>query len=40
VDYAVIVKLIAATTTEAGLTVECRLDTNKYPTGRKVSDEE
>jgi transposase len=40
VDYAVIVKLIAATTTEAGLTVECRLDTNMYPTGRKVSDEE
>jgi transposase len=40
VDYAVIVKLIAATTTEAGLTGECHLDTNTYPTGRKVSDEE
>jgi Rhodopirellula transposase DDE domain len=40
VDYAVIVKLIAATTTEAGLTVQCQLDTNRYPTGRKISDEE
>jgi transposase len=40
VDYAVIVKLIAATTTEAGLTVECHLDTNTYPTGRKISDEQ
>jgi len=40
VDYAVIVKLIAATTTEAGLTVECHLDTNRYPTGRKLSDEQ
>lgn len=40
VSYAVILKLIAATTTEAGLTVQCQLDTNTYPTGRKVSDEE
>lgn len=40
VSYAVILKLIAATTTEAGLTVQCQLDTNPYPTGRKVSDEE
>src|SRR6266487_6629001 len=40
VDYAIIVKLIAATTTEAGLTVQCQLDTNRYPTGRKISDEE
>jgi hypothetical protein len=39
-SYAVILKLIAATTTEAGLTVQCQLDTNTYPTGRKVSDEE
>ncbi len=38
--YAVILKLIAATTTEAGLTVQCQLDTNRYPAGRKVSDEE
>jgi transposase len=39
-SYAVILQLIAATTTEAGLTVQCQLDTNTYPTGRKVSDEE
>ena len=39
-SYAVILKLIAATTTKAGLTVECQLDTNTYPAGRKVSDEE
>jgi hypothetical protein len=37
-SYAVILKLIAATTTEAGLTVQCQLDTNPYPAGRKVSD--
>ena len=40
VSYAVILKLIAATTTKAGLTVQCQLDTNSYPSGRKVSDEE
>jgi len=40
VDYAVIVKLIAATTTKAGLTVQCHLDTNTYPIGRKISDEQ
>jgi len=39
-SYAVILKLIAATTTEAGLTVQCQLDTNRYPAGRKLSDEE
>jgi transposase len=39
-SYAVILQLIAATTTEAGLTVQCQLDTNTYPTGRKVADEE
>jgi transposase len=39
-SYAVILKLIAATTTEAGLTVQCQLDTNSYPAGRKVSDQE
>jgi transposase len=40
ISYAVILKLIAATTTEAGLTVQCQLDTNRYPSGRKLSDEE
>jgi hypothetical protein len=36
----VIVSLIAATTTKAGLKVRAALDTNTYPTGIKVSDEE
>jgi transposase len=40
VSYAVILKLIAATTTEAGLTVQCQLDTNLYPAGRKRADED
>jgi Rhodopirellula transposase DDE domain len=40
VSYAVILKLIAATTTAAGLTVQCQLDTNPYPTGRKLSDDD
>lgn len=40
VNYAVILKLIAATTTQAGLSVHCQLDTKSYPTGRKVSDQE
>jgi len=40
VSYAVILSLIAATTTETGLTVESRLDTNSYPTGRKPTKEE
>ncbi len=39
-SYAVILKLIAATTTEAGLTVQCQLDTNRYPAGRKISKEQ
>ena len=39
-DYETIVNLIARTTTAKGLTVTCRLDRRKYPTGRKVSDEE
>lgn len=39
-DYETIVKLIAKTTTAKGLKVTCRLDRRKYPTGRKVSDDE
>ncbi len=39
-DYETIVNLIAHTTTVKGLKVTCRLDRRKYPTGRKVSDEE
>jgi transposase len=40
VSYAVILSLIAATTTTTGLTVTSYLDTNTYPAGIKVSDEE
>ena len=39
-DYETSVNLIARTTTATGLKVPCRLDRRKYPTGRKVSDEE
>jgi hypothetical protein len=39
-DYETIVNLIARTTTAKGLKVVCRLDRRKYPTGRRVSDEE
>jgi len=35
-----VVELIASTTTTAGLTVRCELDTRDYPKGIKVSDEE
>jgi hypothetical protein len=39
-DYETIVNLISKTTTAKGLKVTCRLDRRKYPTGRKVTDEE
>ena len=39
-DYETIVNLIAQTTTAKGLTVICRLDRHKYPTGRKVTAEQ
>jgi len=39
-DYETVVKLIAKTTTAKGLTVTCRLDRRKYPTGRTVTTEE
>ena len=39
-DYETIVKLISRTATVKGLKVTCRLDRRKYPTGRKVTDEE
>ncbi len=38
--HQVIVQLIASTTTEKGLTVQCRLDENTYDKGIKVSDAE
>ncbi len=40
VSHAAIVNLIASTTTRAGLTVQAALDTNRYPTKTKVTDEE
>ena len=38
VSYRMIVDLISATTTDAGLTVVCELDTNTYPKGITVTD--
>jgi len=38
--HQVIVQLIASTTTQTGLTVQCRLDQNAYDKGIKVSDAE
>src|SRR5437588_12338324 len=38
ISHAVIINLIAATTTATGLTVKSKLDTNTYPAGLKVSD--
>src|SRR5277367_1049317 len=35
-----VIELIASTTTKAGLTVRCELDTRDYPKGIKVSDTE
>jgi transposase len=40
VSHEVIVNLIASTKTETGLTVRAQLDTEEYPTGRQVSEEE
>ena len=40
VSYRVIVELISATTTKAGLIVRCELDTGLYPSGIVVSDAE
>ena len=40
VSYRVIVDLISATTTDTGLKVRCELDTNAYPKGITVSNEE
>ncbi len=40
VSHETIVNLIAHTTTTAGLSIQCQLDTEQYPKGIKVSDEE
>jgi hypothetical protein len=39
-EYETIVNLISGTRTAKGLQVTCRLDRRKYPTGRKVTNEE
>ena len=39
-SHAVIINLIASTTTETGLKIRCRLDTRSYPKGIKISDEQ
>lgn len=39
-SYEVIVNLIRSTKTKKGLTVQCRLDKNKYQKGIKITDEE
>jgi hypothetical protein len=40
VSHEAIVELIGSTTTKQGLTIQAALDTNAYPTGITVSDEE
>jgi transposase len=40
ITHQVIVSLIAATTTQKGLTVKSRLDERVYPKGRRVSDQQ
>jgi hypothetical protein len=40
VSYQTIVQLIAATTTDTGLKVQCEIDSNAYPAGVKVTDDE
>src|SRR5436190_16048309 len=40
ISHEVVVNLIGATTTETGLRVTSKLDTNRYPAGRQVSDDE
>ena len=40
VSLAVIVNLIAATTTNTGLSIQCQLDLNQYPKGIIISDDD
>ena len=40
VSYQTIVQLIAATTTDTGLKVQCEIDPNPYPAGVKITDAE
>ena len=38
--HQVIIQLIASTTTQTGLTVQCRLDQNAYENGVNISDKQ
>jgi transposase len=40
ISHDVVINLIAATTTQKGLTIQAELDKGRYPTGIKVSDDE
>jgi hypothetical protein len=40
ISHEVVINLIAATTTQKGLTIQAGLDKGRYPTGIKVSDDE
>ncbi|MGH9654921.1 MAG: ISAzo13-like element transposase-related protein, partial [Bryobacteraceae bacterium] len=40
VSHQVIVDLIATTSTKTGLKVRARIDTNRYPSGTKVSNQQ
>jgi hypothetical protein len=40
ISYRAIVNLISATTTRTGVTVHFELDSNRYPKGIEVSDQE
>jgi hypothetical protein len=40
INHEVIVNLIGNTTTQTGLTIQAALDTNPYPTGIVVSDQD
>ena len=39
-SHHVIVNLVSATKTRKGLKVQCRLDKNHYPKGRRISDKQ
>jgi hypothetical protein len=40
ISHEVIINLIGHTTTKTGLRIRAELDTQSYPTGRKITDEE
>ena len=40
VSHEVVINLIAATSTQHGLTIQAELDSGDFPTGTKVTDDE